>query len=219
MKKSIKGFILGVSVATILTHTAFSSGTEQSIKVLYNSIKVNINGKKVESDNILYKGTTYVPIRRVSEILGKDISWDQETRTVDMNDKKIDSNDNYNRISDYIKNESIDAFSPYYELLNFQISQYEEQVIDGNVEATFLYKIISKNYDKCPDTIDYIKKAKETGSQDYQQLYNEYLQPKESNFELKIVINQDDTITLYANDSPHETKWEKAKMTDYIIRK
>ena len=128
------------------------------------------------------------------------------------------ADDNYIRISEYMKEQSIAAFSPYYELLDFQISNYEEKIVDGKVEATFFYKIIEKNYDKDPDTVGYIKEAKESGDKNYQHLYDEYLQPRESNFDLKIVIDKDENITLYSNVSPKGIKWEETKMTDYIIK-
>lgn len=125
---------------------------------------------------------------------------------------------NYEKISQYMKEQAIGAFSPYYELLDFQISNYEEEIIDGNIEATFFYKIIEKNYDKDPDTVEYIKEAKESGNTNYQLLYDEYLQPRESNFDLKIIIDQDHVITLYSNVSPKGIKWEETKMTDYLIK-
>ncbi len=124
----------------------------------------------------------------------------------------------YAKIYDYMKEQAIEAFSPYYELLDFEISSYEEKEVDGNIEATFFYKIIEKNYDKDPDTVGYIKEAKESGNPNYQQMYDEYLEPRESNFDLKVVIDKDDNITLYSNVSPKGIKWEETKMTDYIIK-
>ncbi len=125
---------------------------------------------------------------------------------------------NYKKLSEYMKEQSIAAFSPYYELLDFQISNYEEKLVDGDVEATFFYKIIEKNYDKDPDTVGYIKEAKESGNPNYQQMYDEYLEPREMNFDLKIVIDKDDMITLYSNVSPKGIIWEETKMTYYIIK-
>lgn len=126
-------------------------------------------------------------------------------------------NENYDRINEYMKQESTTAWSKYYELLDFQISNYEEKIVDGNVEATFFYKIIEKNYDKDPDTVKYIKEAKESGDKYYQRYYDEYLQPRESNFDFKIIIDKDDLVTLYSNIDPNGIEWEEVKMTDYII--
>ncbi|AOT71237.1 hypothetical protein [Geosporobacter ferrireducens] len=125
---------------------------------------------------------------------------------------------NYDKVSAYMKEECRKAFSPYYELLDFQISDYQEEVVNGNVEAIFSYKLIHKNYDRDPDTVGYIKEAKESGNKNYQQLYDEYLQPKEMNFHLKAIIGENDLITLYSNISPKGIEWEETKMTDFIIK-
>ena len=66
----------------------------KQIDVIFNSVNVNVNGKELEADNILYNGTTYIPIRNVAEILDKDIVWEQNTMTVNINDK---SSDNFNK--------------------------------------------------------------------------------------------------------------------------
>lgn len=124
---------------------------------------------------------------------------------------------NIKKIHAYIIDETKKVFSPYYELLDFEISDYHEEVVDENVEASFLYTVTSKNYDKDPDTVGYIKEAKESGDSNYQQLYDEYLQPREMNFYLKAVINKDGFITLYSQNPAIETEWEEVKMSDYII--
>lgn len=88
MKKQFKGFVIGVLVTLILTSTiAFAGGVKQKIDVMLNSINLTVNGKAVKADNILYKGTTYVPIRAVGEMLGKDVTWDAKTNTAGINDK------------------------------------------------------------------------------------------------------------------------------------
>ena len=125
---------------------------------------------------------------------------------------------NYERISEYMKEKSIATFSPYYELLDFQISNYVENNTDKGLEATFYYKIIEKNYDKDPDTVGYIKEAKESGNINYKQMYDEYLEPREMNFDLKIVIDKDDIITLYSNVSPNGVEWEETEMGDFILK-
>ena len=88
MKKDLKGFIVGVLVTVVLMSTvAFAAGTKQNIEVVFNSVNLAVNGRKVAADNILYKGTTYVPLRSVAEMLGKKVAWDQKTNTASINDK------------------------------------------------------------------------------------------------------------------------------------
>lgn len=128
-----------------------------------------------------------------------------------------DDDSAYNKIRDYLKGESIEAFSPYYELLGFRITDYWEEEVDRKTEAEFLYTIISKNYNRDPDTVGYIIEAKENGSDYYQQLYDEYLQPREMNFDFKVVMDEEGKMTLYSNSSPKGVEWEETKMTDYIL--
>lgn len=126
---------------------------------------------------------------------------------------------NYDKISAFMEEECKNTFSPYYELLDFEISNYEEEVVNGNVEAVFFYKVIHKNYDIDPDTVGYIKEAKESGNKNYQQLYDEYLLPQEMNFHLKVIIDENDLITLYSNISPKGIEWEETNMSDFILSK
>ena len=145
------------------------------------------------------------------ELLERD-----ENREEDLDEQEEDSA--YVEISQFLEEESREAFSPYYELLEFIISDYKEEIVDGKVEAEFLYTIISKNYDRDPDTVGYIKEAKESGNENYQLMYDEYLQPREMNFDFKVVIDEEDNITLYSNIAPKGVEWEETRMTDYILK-
>ena len=87
MKKQLRGFVVGFIIATLLMGTAIGAGLTKTIEVAFNSVNITVNGKKVNADNILYDGTTYVPLRAVAEALGKDVGWDQSTNTVSINDK------------------------------------------------------------------------------------------------------------------------------------
>ncbi|HHV46092.1 MAG TPA: copper amine oxidase N-terminal domain-containing protein [Tissierellia bacterium] len=93
MKKQLKGFILGVIVTVILMSTVtYSESVKKTIEVVFNSVNITVNGKKVEADNTLYNGTTYVPLRAVAEMLGKEVGWDQAIRTASINDKATVNN-------------------------------------------------------------------------------------------------------------------------------
>jgi ABC-type long-subunit fatty acid transport system fused permease/ATPase subunit len=102
-------------------------------------------------------------------------------------------------------------------LLNFVISDYQEEIVNGRVEAVFRYELVHKNYDRDPDTVKYIKEAKDSGNSNYQQMYDEYLQPKVMNFELKAILDENDSITLYSNIAPKGVEWEETKMSDFIL--
>lgn len=200
------------------------TNSETTLLIPIGVKEVFLNDKKIILDekSFIEKGRIFLPLRAVAEILSQNVNWDQKNKIAivgEFTSKENIDGKNYDRISEYMKEKSIAAFSPYYELLDFQISNYEEKVLDDSVEATFFYKIIEKNYDKDPDTVGFIKEAKESGDKLYQTYYDEYLQPRESNFDFKIIIDKNDVITLYSNISPKGLEWEKTKMTDYILNK
>lgn len=85
MKSGIKGFIIGVAFAITFFSLVFADSTLQTIEVMFNRINLEIDGVKINADNILFNGTTYVPVRTVAEIFGKGVLWNSETHTVSIN--------------------------------------------------------------------------------------------------------------------------------------
>lgn len=84
-------FITGFVICSLLFGTmAFASQGNQMIGVVFNNIKIVIdgqtvmpkdgNGKVVEP--FIYNGTTYLPVRAVAEAVGKTVTWDSKTSTV-----------------------------------------------------------------------------------------------------------------------------------------
>ncbi|HHY91623.1 MAG TPA: DUF4163 domain-containing protein, partial [Clostridiales bacterium] len=61
-------------------------GISKTIQVVMNGINLVVDGKPVSGDNILYEGTTYVPVRAVAESLGKEVKWEAKTNTVEIGD-------------------------------------------------------------------------------------------------------------------------------------
>lgn len=84
-------------VAVLLLSTMVSLATQGSVsKVLdYMNISIRVNGEEITPKNALgatvepfaMEGTTYVPLRAVGEALGYDVSWDQATKTVSVNEQ------------------------------------------------------------------------------------------------------------------------------------
>lgn len=87
-----KGFIAGVALSAVVTlpFTTFADSITKSIKVVYNDIKVNVNGQAVSLYDgngtalqpFNYNGSVYLPIRGISEALGANVSFDNTTKTV-----------------------------------------------------------------------------------------------------------------------------------------
>lgn len=95
-KERLKGIGIGVVISSMIfigTNSIIAQSINKKITVAFNSINIMANGNKVNADNILYNGTTYVPLRAVSEILGKKVSWNGNTNTASISDKGINNTD------------------------------------------------------------------------------------------------------------------------------
>lgn len=90
MKNNLKVLLLVVIITTMLMSTALGAGIKKTIEVAFDSINLTVNGSKVDVPNIVYQGTTYVPLRAAGEMLGKDVGWNQATNTASINDKAVD---------------------------------------------------------------------------------------------------------------------------------
>ncbi|WP_027400577.1 stalk domain-containing protein [Anaerovorax odorimutans] len=102
MKRNIKGFILGFVAASLMIVPMFAYA--DTIQVILNSVNINLNGTQVaekgqsytlENGNstpysLNYNGSVYLPIRKVSELIGKDITYDGKTTTITITDKKTE---------------------------------------------------------------------------------------------------------------------------------
>ena len=96
--KRLQGFLIAIFVM-LLIFSSFPNFAE-TVSVVFNSINLFINGSQVATvgeqfvlDNgesvpysIIYKGTTYLPLKKVGQLLDKTILWDGNTRTVSIND-------------------------------------------------------------------------------------------------------------------------------------
>lgn len=148
---------------------------------------------------------------------GVGIEKGKEYVSVEFNLAKADEKSKlYNAIEEYLEKETMDTFSKYYEILDCIISNYEEN--EEGTEAVLSYKIIYKNFDKDPDTVEYIKEAKENGSPNYEVYYKEYLEPKEMNMYFKVTSDENGSLKLYTDVDPRvTTDWQETKMSDFII--
>lgn len=96
-RSGIFGFVLGcLLTALIILTPVFSAGTSASITAMINSVSIMLDGNVVGHAgnnyvlsngssvpySIVYKGTTYLPIRKVGELVNKEINYISESKTV-----------------------------------------------------------------------------------------------------------------------------------------
>ncbi len=89
MKKEVKYLVSGVLIGAMAVSIPTLADTIwEKIDVARNAIKLDVNGTPVESDLFLYNDTTYVPIRVVSEMLGKTVTYNPETQSASILDSQ-----------------------------------------------------------------------------------------------------------------------------------
>lgn len=76
-----KAFMITLILIVLATTIVSGQDLLESIQGSWNLISIEINGDLKEVDNFLYQGTTYIPLRQVSEILGADVKYIPETKT------------------------------------------------------------------------------------------------------------------------------------------
>ncbi|QUI20996.1 hypothetical protein HZI73_01205 [Vallitalea pronyensis] len=83
MKKNRRMIIAVLLICITYSGITFAY-SNTNIEVLFNYINIKINGEKVDLDNFIYENTTYVPLRKVSELLNKDVIWNDVTKTANI---------------------------------------------------------------------------------------------------------------------------------------
>lgn len=88
MKKLTSGLVVLVLILS-LGFSTLANDVTSNISVVFNKIKVIVNGKTIDGDNILYKGTTYIPIRKISENMGCKVEYDSNTHMANISSNNV----------------------------------------------------------------------------------------------------------------------------------
>ena len=89
MRKIVVSVVLTLM---LMISAVFAASNVQSIEAVFDSVNLKVNGQDLKASNILYKGTTYVPLRAVAEMLGKKVGWDGNTNTASIDDMEDQEN-------------------------------------------------------------------------------------------------------------------------------
>jgi hypothetical protein len=159
MKIQVKGYIAGFISAVILLSSinVYADGLNQTLDVMVNKINIAINGTIVGKagayytlDNgenvpysILYNGTTYLPMRKVAELVGKNVQWENNTNTASINDTSVYNNGNTN-VSTAVSNE-LRFFSKEYKSIYVKLNEDGLYTL-SNLEVSNIGKLNEKYY-------------------------------------------------------------------------
>jgi hypothetical protein len=148
LTKKILSVIIVTTLACTVGITVFASSTNKQITVFYNNIKIYINENlftpKDANGNILesfiYNGTTYLPVRAVSEALGNSVSWDGNTSSVYIEN----NNPSSPQLSNNENNKSVPTGQPSQEVN--AISDSLSGMVWFYCFNNCIYKIVTDDY-------------------------------------------------------------------------
>ena len=80
-KQFVVGLLLGALLFGSITVFADSAKT---IDVIFDRVKLVVNGKMTDTPTMLYDGRTYIQLRGVSEAFGAKLDWDGNTNTATL---------------------------------------------------------------------------------------------------------------------------------------
>lgn len=90
MKRLIAGLAIGAFIG--LVSPAGASSTVQAMFAKFNFV-VNGEVKNIDTEPLLYEGTTYLPIRAVSDMLGYDVNYKADSRTIELRNISVQQNE------------------------------------------------------------------------------------------------------------------------------
>lgn len=87
MKKTIIALILGIMIGS--AGTAFAS-LEGEVTAVFAQFKMMINGqeKQLETTPLVYNGTSYLPVREMANLVGYDVTYKADSRTIELEDSR-----------------------------------------------------------------------------------------------------------------------------------
>jgi Copper amine oxidase N-terminal domain. len=137
MKKGVLYFVSGFLAAGILMQ--LTPGVAEDLKKVVeanlNTANIVVNGQKVDGDNLEYNDSLYIPLRKVSEALGKDVSWNAETKTAEINDKvtkTAETNDKTPKTEEVQKYDSFIFSSDSLTIIDSKTGEISFKVMDEN---------------------------------------------------------------------------------------
>lgn len=82
MKKFISGLIIGLVLATATSVTAASGILAQFADF---NLVVNGQAKVLQTKPLVYNGTSYLPVREIANLVGYDVTYKADSRTIELN--------------------------------------------------------------------------------------------------------------------------------------
>ena len=96
VNKRVKLIVVrAMAIILLFGGIAAAASKTETIDITFRSIRIVVDGEEFVPKDVnnnlvepfIYNGTTYLPVRAVSQALGREVSWDGDTSTVNINSK------------------------------------------------------------------------------------------------------------------------------------
>lgn len=162
MKERFKGFLAGI-ITTVLVSTmvipAFANTISKQIQTTLNSINITVNGASVAKVgdgyvlsngkevpySILYEGTTYLPLRKIGELLGLNVDWDGETKTAFIGETPVVDSPDYSNWSEEMKT-GYQEFKALWDVSSELDERYNIMRYTANYNGTLTYEELNAEF-------------------------------------------------------------------------
>lgn len=72
--------------------TSESEAVENEIQAVMSDLKVKLNGNQVLNETVVIDGKSYLPLTKISELLGVDVVYDEESKTINIKNNQTQNN-------------------------------------------------------------------------------------------------------------------------------
>lgn len=165
-------------IAVIAVMFGFAIGSQASTgnvqrTLSYNNIKITLNGTALSLKDgagnsvepFIIDGTTYLPVRAVSEALGLNVDWDAQTHTVKLSNANAASSAGSQRSSvSGIRPEFKEAMDKYESYMNEYVNFMKQ---DHTYSAAWLdqYNAVLHKYSEAMEALDKVESSSMTNEE------------------------------------------------------
>jgi len=143
LKKLIAGLVIGMLIGSFGVAFAAESPTVQA---MFEKFSLQINGDKAtEIIPLTYEGTTYLPVREAAGLLGYEVDYDKETKTIKLDQSQKEKD--VSNVNDVVIN--LDEWVPLRDLSTkngVQVMVHPDKnnqmvISKGNTEINFILPV------------------------------------------------------------------------------
>lgn len=161
--KKIRIAMAGALALCALGSTVMAKQMSETAEIFYNNIKIYIDGAEIvpkdangnPTEAFIMNGTTYLPIRAVSNAFGQEVEWDGATHSVYIGKRDHTKPDNYLdkiQYNDYKEGNGVNDFA----IINGTIEDYNNNTYtSGLIFYKYSGNAVNEDKDNAQITISY----------------------------------------------------------------